>query len=223
MRPSRITATLSDILIALSRTCRDVQRGRVAVALYPAESACISSPERNVECADRFVGEDHVRVHQQRSAQCDPLLFAAGELMRIRSANQRRVPVPSVLNALSALRLCNTTSGQPVADVLRDAQWGNGEVLKHHARRSLAGGSVRHDCPVSSTCPESGVSEASKIRSVVSYRTIRSRRSEINFPCSTVSEISRRQALSKVLPRPWKQTRSLRQPPSLPGSTSQSY
>ena len=73
----------------------DHDRGRVVLDLETLHQVQDLRADRDVERADRLVGDDHLRLEHQRARQRDPLPLSAGELVRV--ALERVVRQPDLV------------------------------------------------------------------------------------------------------------------------------
>jgi hypothetical protein len=71
---------------------RDDQRRHAALLLQPLHQVHHLRPDRHVEGAHRFVGDDQLRVEHQRPGQTDPLPLTSGELVWVPLDGVRRQP-----------------------------------------------------------------------------------------------------------------------------------
>ena len=118
----------------------DVDEGDPDVALDPLQLHLQALAELQVQRSERLVQQQDLRQVDERPGQRDPLLLAAGELVRPavrlrREARHARAPPP---RARSISRLGDLLAPKAEGDVLADAQVGEqGVALKDGVRGPL--------------------------------------------------------------------------------------
>ena len=86
----------------------DEQVGQAPLAPQVEHQAQELGADRDVEHRDRLVGDDELRVHDQRPGDDDPLALAAGQLVRV--AAPRSPPRGAGPAASSAARTCGSAA-----------------------------------------------------------------------------------------------------------------